>query len=95
METNLQEIKRLTKEINELKEELEKHKKVVYEGFVKMSEEDLALCENKMSHDNVNIQYFPKSTTRTVDTNKLKEDGLYEKYTKITVKKDFIKVAVK
>ena len=91
---NLNKIKELSIKIRELEEELKVEKELVLENFRGMSEEDSALCENKMSDKGIIIQYFPKSTSRIVDTAKLKEDGLYEKYSKESTKSDYIKVSL-
>jgi len=92
---NLKRIRELTLEIEKLNKELQMEKDLALESFRGMSEEDIALCENKIEKDGIAIQYFPKSVSRTVDTAKLKEDGLYEKYSKEVNKTDYIKVSVK
>lgn len=91
---DLNKIKALTEEIKKLEEELKIEKELVLESFRNMSEEDSALCENRMSGNGIIIQYFPKSTTKVVDTAKLKEDGLFEKYSKESNKSDYIKVNI-
>ena len=92
---NTKRIRELTLQIEKLEEELKQEKELALENFRGMSEEDIALCENVIEKDGVKIQYFPKSTTKTVDTAKLKEDGLYDKYSKEVSKSDYIKVSIK
>ena len=92
---NTLRIRELTLQIERLEKELKAEKELALENFRNMSEEDIALCENKIEKDGVVIQYFPKSKTVSVDTAKLKQDGLYEKYSKETNKTDYIKVSVK
>lgn len=91
---DLTKIKALTMQIKELEEELKLEKEVVLEYFRNMSEEDKALSENRMGGDGLVIQYFPKSTSKQVDSAKLKEDGIYEKYLKEVTKTDYIKVTL-
>ena len=88
-------IRELTLEIEKLNIELQKEKELALETFRNMSEEDIALSENRIEDNGIVIQYFPKSTTKTVDTAKLKEDGLYDKYSKEVNKSDYIKVSVR
>ena len=92
---NTKKIRELTLQIEKLTKELQMEKDLALENFRGMSEEDIALCENRFEKDGVVIQYFPKSVSRSVDTAKLKEDGLYEKYSKEVNKTDYIKVSVK
>lgn len=92
---NTLRIRELTLQIERLEKELKAEKELALENFRNMSEEDIALCENKIEKDGVVIQYFPKSKSVSVDTGKLKQDGLYEKYSKETNKTDYIKVSVK
>lgn len=92
---NTKRIRELTLQIERLEKELEAEKELALENFRNMSEEDIALCENKIEKDGVVIQYFPKSTSTSVDTAKLKQDGLYKKYSKKVNKTDYIKVSVK
>lgn len=92
---NTKRIRELTLQIERLEKELKAEKELALENFRNMSEEDIALCENKIEKDGVVIQYFPKSTSTSVDTAKLKQDGLYEKYSKEVNKTDYIKVSVK
>jgi hypothetical protein len=92
---NTLRIRELTLQIERLEKELKAEKELALENFRNMSEEDIALCENKIEKDGVVIQYFPKSKSVSVDTAKLKQDGLYEKYSKETNKTDYIKVSVK
>lgn len=91
---DLTKIKAITMQIQELEKELKLEKEVILEYFRNMSEEDKALTENRMGADGVVIQYFPTSTTKQVDSAKLKEDGLYEKYTKEVSKSDYIRVTL-
>ena len=91
---NLERIKQLKNQIADLEELLKIEQNVVLEHFRNMSEEDIALCENKIFGDGVLVQYFPKSTSKTVDTAKLKQDGLYDSYCKEVSKSDFIKVVI-
>lgn len=91
---DLLKIKQLMEQIKDLENELKLEKEVILENFRNMSEEDKALCENKIIRDGVCIQYFPKSTQKQVDTSKLKQDGLYENYTKEVSKTDYIKVSI-
>lgn len=91
---DLTKIKELTKQIQELEKELKLEKELVLEYFRNMTVEDKALTENKMGADGVVIQYFPSSTTKQVDTAKLKEDGLFEKYSKEVSKTDYIRVTL-
>ena len=92
---NTLRIRELTLQIERLEKELKAEKELALENFRNMSEEDIALCESKNEKDGVVIQYFPKSKSVSVDTAKLKQDGLYEKYSKETNKTDYIKVSVK
>ena len=89
---NLQRIRELTLEIEKLEKELKREKELVLENFRNMSEEDIALCENRISDKGINIVYFPVSTSKSVDSAKLKEDGIYDKYLKVSTKSDYIKV---
>ena len=91
---NLSRIKELKQQIAILEDELKLEQTAVLEYFRNMSEEDSALCENKISNDGVLVQYFPKSTSKTVDTAKLKKDGIYENYVKEVSKSDYIKVSL-
>lgn len=91
---NLDRIKELTIKMNELKKELDLEKALVLEQFRSMSPEDIALNENKIGGDGIVIQYFPKSKTVSIDSAKLKEDGIYDKYTKVSNRTDFIKVTL-
>lgn len=91
---NLEEIRQLTFEIKELEEKLDREKKLVLEYFKNMEEPDRALCENKISQEGIIITYYPPSVSKSVDTSKLKEDGLYDKYTKEVKKSDYLKVSV-
>lgn len=91
---DLSKIKAISLQIKDLENELKAEKEVVLEHFRNMTDEDKALCENRLGDDGIVIQYFPKSNTRTVDTAKLKEDGLYDKYSKESVKTDYIKVTL-
>ena len=95
MENNkldLTKIKALMEQIKELEEELKWEKEVALTYFRNMTDEDKALTDCKLQGDGVILQYFPKSTSITVDTAKLKADGLYEQYSKKTSKSDFIKI---
>lgn len=92
---NTLRIRELTLQIEKLEKELKMEKDLALEKFRNMSEEDIALCENRIEKDGVVIQYFPKSTSKTIDSAKMKEDGIYEKYLKEVNKTDFIKVSVK
>lgn len=92
---NTLRIRELTLQIERLEKELDVEKELALENFRNMSEEDIALCDRKIEKDGVVIQYFPKSKSVSVDTAKLKQDGLYEKYSKETNKTDYIKVSVK
>lgn len=92
---NTLRIRELTLQIERLEKELKAEKELALENFRNMSEEDIALCESKIEKDGVVIQYFPKSKSVSVDTAKLKQDGLYEKYSKETNKTDYIKVSIK
>ena len=92
---NTLRIRELTLQIERLEKELKAEKELALENFRNMSEEDIALCDRKIEKDGVVIQYFPKSKSVSVDTAKLKQDGLYEKYSKETNKTDYIKVSVK
>lgn len=91
---NLEEIRQLTFEIKELQEKLDKEKELVLEYFRNMEEPDRALCENKIGQNGIVIQYFPPSITKSIDSKKLKEDGLYDKYVKESNKSDYVKVSV-
>ena len=42
-------------------------------------------------NDDITITYIPESTKSVVDTDRLKADGLYEKYTKTTTVKDSVR----
>ena len=92
---NTLRIRELSIQIERLEKELKAEKELALENFRNMSEEDIALCDSRIEKDGVVIQYYPKSTTKSVDTTKLKEDGLYEKYSKEVSKTDYIKVSVK
>ena len=92
---NTLRIRELTLQIERLENELKLEKELALETFRNMSEEDIALCEGKIEKDGVVVQYYPKSVTKSVDSAKLKEDGLYEKYSKNINKTDYIKVSVK
>ena len=92
---NTLRIRELALQIERLEKELDVEKELALENFRNMSEEDIALCDRKIEKDGVVIQYFPKSKSVSVDTAKLKQDGLYEKYSKETNKTDYIKVSVK
>ena len=92
---NLNRIRELSLQIERLEKELKIEKELVLENFRNMSEEDIALCENKLEDSGISIQYYPKSTTKTVDTAKMKADGIYDNYVKETTKTDYIKVSVK
>lgn len=92
---NLQKIKRLTLAIKELEEELKVEKNKVLEDFRNMSEEDFALCDRKMEYGDLTITYYPKSTITSVDTAKLKKDGLFDKYSKTSTRTDYIKINIK
>ena len=85
---NLTRVRELSLQIERLNKELEREKGLALETFRNMSEEDKVYCNNKMEQDGITIQYFPASTTKSVDTAKLKQDGLYEKYSKETNKTD-------
>ena len=92
---NLKRIRDLSLQIERLEKELKLEKEAVLENFRNMSDEDMALCENKLEEDGIAIQYYPKSTTKTVDTAKMKADGIYDNYVKESSKTDYIKVSVK
>ena len=92
---NTKRIRELTLEIEKLEKELKMEKELALENFRNMSEEDIALCENRYEKDGVLINYFPKSTSKTIDSAKLKEDGLYDKYCKEVNKSDYIKITIK
>lgn len=92
---NLKRIRELTMQIEKLNKELDLEKNLVLEEFRNMSEEDVALCDNTLEDIGVVIKYYPKSVSKSVDTAKLKEDGLYEKYSKEVTKTDYIKVNIK
>lgn len=91
---NLDRMKELTLQIKELEKELDLEKTKVLEGFRGMTEEDLALTDNKMSGNGIIVQYYPESASRRVNTTKLKEDGLYDKYSTEVKKSDYIRVNV-
>lgn len=92
---NLNRIRELSLEIEKLEKELKIEKELVLENFRNMSEEDVALCENKLEENGITVKYYPKSISKSVDTAKMKEDGIYDKYLKETPKTDYIKVSVK
>ena len=92
---DLTRVRELSLQIERLNKELAKEKELALETFRNMSEEDKVYCNNKMEQDGITIQYFPKSTTKSVDTAKLKEDGLYDKYSKEVNKSDYIKISVR
>lgn len=89
---NLEKIKKLEEEIKILQEELDQEKTMVLEHFRNMSEEDMALCDNVLKEEGISITYYPPSVIKTVDTAKLKQDGLYEQYSKESKKSDYIRV---
>lgn len=95
MENNkldLTKIKALMEQIKELEEELKWEKEVALEYFRNMTDEDKALTDCKLQGDGVTLQYFPKSTSKIVDTSKMKQDGIYNDYLKLTHKSDFVKI---
>ena len=47
------------------------------------------------SPDGVTITYYPESTTTMVAVERLKNDGLYDKYRLEVPKSDYIKISVK
>lgn len=91
---DLTKIKALTMQIKELEEELKLEKEVILEYFRNMSEEDKALNECRVGADGLVIQYFPKSTTKQVDSAKMKADGIYDQYVKEVSKTDYVKVTL-
>ena len=92
---NLTRVRELSLQIERLNKELAKEKELALETFRNMSDEDKVYCNNKMEQDGITIQYFPASTTKSLDSAKLKEDGIYDKYLKESPKSDFIKISVK
>lgn len=92
---NTKRIRELTIQIQRLEDELKIEKEMALQSFRNMSEEELAMSDNKYCNDGVTIQYYPKSTTKTVDTAKMKQDGIYDNYTKETNKTDYVKVTLK
>lgn len=56
-----------------------------------MIENDIKSFED----DNFKITYIPESVRKTVDTAKLKEQGLYEAFTKETKVKDSVRITLK
>lgn len=92
---NYDRIKELTQQIKVLERELEFERALALEEFMNMDQADLALCENKLERDGVAVTYYPPTTATSVDSAKLKKEGLYEQYTKVSNKKGYIKVNVK
>ena len=92
---DLTRVRELSIQIERLNKELAKEKELILETFRNMSEEDKVYCNNKMQQDGITVQYFPASKSKSVDSAKLKKDGLYDKYLKETSKSDFIRVSVK
>lgn len=92
---DLTRVRELSIQIERLNKELAKEKELILETFRNMSEEDKVYCDNKMKEDGITVQYFPASKTKSVDSAKLKEDGLYDKYLKETSKSDYIRISVK
>lgn len=92
---DLTRVRELSLQIERLNKELAKEKELILETFRNMSEEDKVYCNNKMQQDGITVQYFPAFKSKLVDSAKLKEDGLYDKYLKETSKSDFIKISVK
>ena len=82
------ELKRLYEYKAKFDVQMDKVKKALLEAmesnFIKSYEDDF-----------LKITYILPSIRKTVDTSKLKEDGLYEKYTKESETKASIKVAFK
>ena len=91
---DLLKIKSLKAQIKELEDELKLETNQLLEEFRGMSEEDKALCENRLGADGLVVQYFPKSTQKQVDTAKLKADGIYDQYVKEVSKTDYIRITI-
>lgn len=90
----LEEIKELSKEIKEKQKRLNQLRDSVHEVFEGMSKEDMALSNGVMHGWGVKVQYYPPSTTRRVDTQKLKDDGIYENYVSEFERKSYVRVHI-
>ena len=77
---------RLQEQIDLAKSELEEIK----EAFKQAMAEN---CVKQFKNDIVTISYVGSSVKKTVDTAKMKEDGIYDKYTKETVSKPSVRFA--
>ena len=85
---NYKKIKELTLQINQLQKELEKQKQLA-----------IKKCKNegvsKLTYNGVTINYYPQSECVKIDTNKLKQDNLYNKYITTYSKNEYIKISIK
>lgn len=75
-----------------LKQQIEmieyKNKELIKEVFKK---HNVKSCKS----DYINISYIPEHMQQRVDVEKLKQDGLYDKYTKFGVVKESIRIKLK
>lgn len=88
----LDRIRELTIKEKEIKKELDMLKNMVLVEFDNMSDEDMALSEGVMRGKGIEINYFPASTYKRVDSKKLKEDGIYDNYTSESKRRSYIRV---
>lgn len=94
MNETLKKIRELTEQKNAIEQELSIYRNSVLEEFRNMSAEDVALYENRIGGEGIVVQYYPQSTTKSVDTARMKKDGIYEQYVKVSKKSDYIKVLI-
>lgn len=85
---NYKKIKELTIQINQLQKELEKQKQL---ALKKCRKENL----KKLEYNGVVINYYPQSECVKIDTNKLKQDNLYNKYITTYSKNEYVKISIK
>ena len=91
---NYKRINELITQINELSKELEKQKRYALKRFKGMSAKELENINNTLMHNNIKIQYFEPSTKLMLDSAKIKQDNLYNKYAKLVNVKEYVKITV-
>ena len=94
MNANLELIRDLYNQIEDLKAKLEAEKEVLLNDFQSMTTEEIKAIDNKLSAEGIIAQYIFPSTSTSVDTARLNKDGLYEAYCKKVEKKDYVKLTV-
>lgn len=79
-------------ELDRKKNELAEQKKQICDYFEKLMEDNAVY---KFESERLRITRIAAGTKTTVDTDKLKADGLYDKYSKKVASKGYVKITVK